>query len=59
MHARSHQYTRFSNQKTLEEQEQEWVLAIDESPVGLYRVTVQTESASDKAPTPVHDCLKL
>ena len=42
-----------------EEQEQEWVLAIDDLPPGLYRVTVRTENTSEEAPNPVHDLFEL
>jgi hypothetical protein len=42
-----------------EQQEQEWVLAIDSLQQGLYRVKVQTEQASDQAPSPVHDLFEV
>ena len=42
-----------------EQQEQEWVLAIDSLQQGLYRVKVQTENLSDQAPTPVHDLFEV
>ena len=42
-----------------EEREQEWVLAIDNLPSGLYRVTVQTENTSVQAPPPVHDLFEV
>ena len=42
-----------------EEREQEWVLAIDDLPPGLYRVKVQTEDSSAQAPTPVHDLFEV
>lgn len=42
-----------------EEQEQEWVLRVDDLKPGLYRVSVQTENTSDQAPTPVHDVFEV
>ncbi len=42
-----------------EEQEQEWVLIMDDLKPGLYRVSVQTENMSDQAPTPVHDVFEV
>ena len=39
------------------EKEKEWVLAIDDLPTGLYRVTVHTENTTDHAPSPVHDLI--
>lgn len=42
-----------------EEREQEWVLAIDDLPPGLYRVKVQAEDSSPQAPTPVHDLFEV
>ncbi len=41
------------------EQEKDWLLAIEDLPAGLYRVTVQTENASDQAPTPVHGIFEV
>lgn len=41
------------------EQEQEWVLAIDDLKSGLYRVSVQTENTSEQAPSPVHDIFEV
>lgn len=41
------------------EQEKDWLLAIDDLPAGLYRVTVQTETTSEQAPTPVHDLFEV
>lgn len=40
-------------------QEQEWTLAIDDLPTGLYRVKVQAENLGDQAPTPVHDVFEV
>jgi hypothetical protein len=42
-----------------EEREQEWVLAIDDLPPGLYRVTVEAENSSPQALTPVHDLFEV
>jgi len=42
-----------------EQQEQEWVLAIDDLLPGLYRVTVRTENTSEQAPIPVHDLFEV
>ncbi len=42
-----------------EEREQEWVLAIDNLPPGLYRVRAQTENTSVQAPSPVHDLFEV
>lgn len=42
-----------------EEQEQEWILAINELKPGLYRVSVQTENTSEQAPSPVHDIFEV
>ena len=36
------------------EQENEWVLSVDDLPTGVYRVTVSTEEMGDQAPSPVH-----
>ncbi|WP_413168036.1 lipase/acyltransferase domain-containing protein [Capilliphycus salinus ALCB114379] len=41
------------------EQEQEWMLTIDDLKPGLYRVSVQTENTSDQAPSPVHDIFEV
>ena len=41
------------------ENEQEWVLTIDDLPTGLYRVTVQSESAANHIPRPVHDLFEV
>jgi pimeloyl-ACP methyl ester carboxylesterase len=41
------------------EQEKEWVLAIDDLPAGLYRVTVKTEISGEQAPSPVHDVFEV
>jgi pimeloyl-ACP methyl ester carboxylesterase len=41
------------------EQEKEWVLAIDELPAGLYRVTVKAESGGEQTPSPVHDLFEI
>jgi len=41
------------------EQENEWVLAIDDLQPGLYRVRVKTENSSEQAPTPVHDLFEV
>ncbi|MBW4659745.1 MAG: lecithin--cholesterol acyltransferase [Drouetiella hepatica Uher 2000/2452] len=40
------------------EQENEWVLAIEDLPPGLYRVRVRTDS-SEQAPSPVHDLFEV
>ena len=42
-----------------QEQEQEWMLTIDDLKPGLYRVSVQTENTSDQAPSPVHDVFEV
>ncbi|MGL5832812.1 MAG: lipase/acyltransferase domain-containing protein [Waterburya sp.] len=42
-----------------EQQEEGWALAIDNLNPGLYRLTVQTENASEQAPTPVHDLFEV
>ncbi len=42
-----------------EQKEEGWALAIDSLNPGLYRLTVQTENASDQAPTPVHDLFEV
>jgi hypothetical protein len=41
------------------EQENEWVLTVDNLPAGLYRVRVHTESTSDRAPAPVHSLFEV
>ncbi|MEP0857939.1 lecithin--cholesterol acyltransferase [Trichocoleus sp. DQ-U1] len=41
------------------EQENEWKLAIDQLPAGLYRVTVKTENVTDASPSPVHDLFEV
>jgi len=41
------------------EQENEWVLAIEDLPTGLYRVTVQAENIGDQTPTAVHDLFEV
>ena len=41
------------------EQEKEWVLAMDNLPSGLYRVTVKTETNGEQAPSPVHDLFEV
>ena len=41
------------------EQENEWTLAMDTLPAGLYRVTVKTETSSEQAPSPVHDLFEV
>ncbi len=41
------------------EQENEWILAIEDLPTGLYRVKVQAENMGDQAPTPVHDVFEV
>lgn len=41
------------------EQEKEWVLAIDDLPAGLYRVTVKPETGGEQAPSPVHDLFEV
>ena len=41
------------------EQENEWTLAIDTLPAGLYRVTVKTETSGEQAPSPVHDLFEV
>ncbi|MEG4941030.1 hypothetical protein [Microcoleus sp. F4-D5] len=41
------------------EQEKEWMVAIADLQPGLYRVTVQTENSSDRAPTPVRDLFEV
>ena len=41
------------------EQENEWVLAIEDLPTGLYRVKVQAENLGEQAPTPVHDVFEV
>ena len=40
------------------EQENEWVLAIEDLQPRLYRVRVRTDS-SEQAPTPVHDLFEV
>jgi hypothetical protein len=42
-----------------EQQEREWILTVDNLNPGLYRLTVQTESTGDLAPTPVHDLFEV
>jgi len=42
-----------------EEQEKEWVLAIDNLKPGLYRLQVETENSGEQAPTPVHDLFEV
>jgi hypothetical protein len=42
-----------------EQQEREWILTVDNLNPGLYRLTVQTESTGDLAPTPVHDLCEV
>ncbi len=42
-----------------QEQEQEWILTIDDLKPGLYRVSVQTENTSEQAPSPVHDVFEV
>ena len=41
------------------EQEKDWVLAMDNLPSGLYRVTVKTETNGEEAPSPVHDLFEV
>jgi hypothetical protein len=36
------------------DQEDEWVLSVDDLPTGFYRVTVSTEDMGDQSPSPVH-----
>ena len=42
-----------------EEQEQEWVLNIDDLKAGLYRLKVETENSGQQFPTPVHDLFEV
>ncbi len=42
-----------------EQQERDWILAIDNLNPGLYRLTVQTENTSDQSPSPVHDLFEV
>jgi len=42
-----------------QQQEQDWTVAIDALPPGLYRVAVQTEIANDQTPTPVHELFEV
>ena len=41
------------------EQENEWLLAMDTLPSGLYRVTVKTEADGEQTPSPVHDLFEV
>lgn len=41
------------------EQENEWVLAMEELPAGLYRVTVNAATSGEQAPSPVHDLFEV
>jgi pimeloyl-ACP methyl ester carboxylesterase len=41
------------------EQENEWILAIEDLPTGLYRVKVQAENLGDQSPTAVHDVFEV
>lgn len=41
------------------EQEKEWVLAMDNLPSGLYRVTVKAETSGEEAPSSVHDLFEV
>ncbi|WP_088889407.1 lipase/acyltransferase domain-containing protein [Leptolyngbya ohadii] len=41
------------------EQENDWMLAIEDLPAGLYRVRVQTDNSTGKNPTPVHDVFEV
>jgi len=41
------------------EQENEWILAMDTLPSGLYRVTVKTETSGEQTPSPVHDLFEV
>jgi len=41
------------------EQENEWILAMDTLPSGLYRVTVKTETDGEQTPSPVHDLFEV
>lgn len=41
------------------EQENDWILAIEDLPTGLYRVQVQADNMGDQAPTPVHDVFEV
>lgn len=41
------------------EQEKDWVLAMDNLPSGLYRVTVKTETNGEQVPSPVHDLFEV
>lgn len=40
-------------------QENEWTLAIEDLPAGLYRVRVQAENLAEGVPTPVHDVFEV
>lgn len=42
-----------------QEQEQQWVLALDDFAPGLYRLEVRTRKAGPSAPTPVHDLFEV
>lgn len=42
-----------------QEQEKQWVLAIDNLKPGLYRLQVETENLGEQAPTPVHDLFEV
>lgn len=42
-----------------QEQEQQWVLALDDLAPGLYRLEVRTRKAGSLAPTPVHDLFEV
>jgi pimeloyl-ACP methyl ester carboxylesterase len=41
------------------QQENEWVLAIEDLPAGLYRVKVEVANLGEQAPTPVHDVFEV
>jgi hypothetical protein len=41
------------------EQENEWTLAIDQLPAGLYRFTVKPADLANAAPSPVHDLFEV